>query len=96
MIIIKNMFLLHAGSSYDLKQNKDVTFIGYKVRNILNGKGIEIIRYYSDNQEDDIFYKEIEYKLDLTSEKWEKRIFQLTKEEIQEELKDVPSSQKIY
>jgi len=90
------MFLMHAGSSYDIKENKDVTFIGYKVRKIMNGKGIEIIRYYSDNQEDDVFYKEIEYKLDLNTEQWEKRIFQLTKEEAQKELKDIPTEQKIF
>ena len=89
------MFLIYAGTSFDIKHNKDVTFIGYKIKNIMNNRGIEIIRYFMDNQQKDVFYKEIEFKLDLLSDRWEKRVFQLSKEEFEKEFKRVPEKQKI-
>ena len=78
------MYLIYAGSGYNIKENKNVTFLGYKVNNIMNNKGIEIVKYYSDNEEDGVFYKEVEFKLDLTDGQWEKRIYKLSKEEAEQ------------
>ncbi len=90
------MFLIYAGESYDIEKEKNVELFGFKIDLIQNKKGLAVSKYYIDKDDDSKFYKVVEYKFEDDTDRWYRRIFQLTKEEFKEEVKDIPKENKIY
>ena len=81
------MYLLYVGESYNLEKDKNVEFSGYRIEKLPYNKGIKVTKYYKDKDNPSKFYKVEEFRFEEEIFKTYKRIYLLTEEEYNREVK---------